>query len=153
MIEAGKKAPDFTLPSSEGGEISLKALRGRPVVLYFYPKDDTPGCTREACAFRDASARLKRSGAVVLGVSPDSVASHDKFRKKYRLNFPLLADADKAVAKRYGAFGEKVMYGKKVVGMIRSTFVIDAEGVVRKVFPRVKVDGHDEQVLAALAEL
>jgi thioredoxin-dependent peroxiredoxin len=153
MVKEGQKAPDFTLASSEGGDVSLKALRGKPVVLYFYPKDDTPGCTREACAFRDARARLKKSGAVVLGVSPDSVVSHHKFRDKYKLNFPLLADPDKSVAKKYGAFGEKVMYGKKVVGMIRSTFVIDVEGVVRKVFPRVRVDGHDEQVLEALAGL
>ena len=123
------------------------------MVLYFYPKDDTPGCTREACAFRDQKAALKKRGAVVLGVSGDSVASHEKFRAKYKLNFPLLADPDKAVAKKYGAWGEKVLYGRKTVGMIRSTFVIDAEGVVRKVFPRVKVDGHDEQVLAALDEL
>jgi thioredoxin-dependent peroxiredoxin len=153
MIKEGRKAPDFTLPSSEGGRVSLKSLRGRPVVLYFYPKDDTPGCTREACAFRDARARLRKAGAVVLGVSPDSVASHVKFREKYRLDFPLLADTDKAVAKKYGAFGEKMMYGRKVVGMIRSTFVIDADGVVRRVFPRVRVDGHDEQVLEALAAL
>jgi thioredoxin-dependent peroxiredoxin len=153
LIKEGQKAPDFTLPSSEGGKISMKGLRGKPVVLYFYPKDDTPGCTREACAFRDARARLKKAGAVVLGVSPDSLASHTKFREKYHLDFPLLADAEKAVAKKYGAFGEKMMYGRKVVGMIRSTFVIDAEGVVRKVFPRVRVDGHDEQVLEALAEL
>jgi peroxiredoxin Q/BCP len=153
MIQEGRKAPDFTLPSSEGGEVSLKALRGKPVVLYFYPKDDTPGCTREACAFRDARTRLRKTGAVVLGVSPDSVASHEKFRDKYDLNFPLLADADKVVAKKYGAFGDKVMYGRKVVGMIRSTFVIDAAGVVRKVFPRVRVDGHDQQVLDALADL
>ena len=153
MVKEGQKAPDFTLASSDGEEVSLKALRGKPVVLYFYPRDDTPGCTREACAFRDAKARLKKSGAVILGVSPDSVASHGKFRDKYKLNFPLLADPDKSVAKKYGAFGEKVLYGKKVVGMIRSTFVIDADGVVRKVFPRVRVDGHDEQVLEALAGL
>jgi len=153
MIKEGQKAPDFTLPSSEGGEVTLKALKGRSVVLYFYPKDDTPGCTREACAFRDAQSKIKKSGAIVLGVSPDSLASHDKFRIKYKLNFPLLADSDKAVAKKYGAFGEKVLYGKKVIGMIRSTFVIDPEGVVRKVFPRVRVDGHDEKVLEALAGL
>jgi len=153
MIEEGQKAPDFTLPSSEGGEVTLKALRGKNVVLYFYPKDDTPGCTKEACAFRDAQSKIKKSGAIVLGVSPDSLASHDKFRIKYKLNFPLLADSDKAVAKRYGAFGEKVLYGKKVIGMIRSTFVIDGGGVVRKVFPRVRVDGHDEKVLEALAGL
>jgi peroxiredoxin Q/BCP len=133
--------------------VALRDLRGRPVVLYFYPKDDTPGCTREACAFRDARAKLRKSGAVLLGVSPDSAESHRRFRDKYKLNFPLLADTDKAVAKRYGAYGDKVLYGRKLKGMIRSTFVIDAEGVVRKVFPRVRVDGHDEQVLAALQEL
>ena len=153
MVKEGSKAPSFTLPSSEGGEVSLKDLAGKTVVLYFYPKDDTPGCTREACAFRDSQAAIKKAGAVVLGVSPDSVASHEKFRGKYKLNFPLLADPDKAVAKKYGAFGEKVMYGKKVTGMIRSTFVIDGEGVVRKVFPRVKVDGHADKVLEAVKAL
>ena len=153
MIKEGQKAPAFSLPSSEGHDIALKDLRGKKVVLYFYPKDDTPGCTREACAFRDASSLLARTGAVVLGVSPDSLASHDRFRDKYGLNFTLLSDADKAVAKKYGAFGEKVMYGKKVMGMIRSTFVIDEAGVVRRVFPRVKVDGHDEQVLQAVKAL
>jgi len=153
MVEEGQKAPDFVLPSSAGGEVSLKSLRGKRVVLYFYPKDDTPGCTREACAFRDAQARIKKTGAVVLGVSPDSVASHEKFGAKFKLNFPLLADTDKSVAKKYGAFGEKVMYGRKVLGMIRSTFVIDEKGIVRKVFPRVRVDGHDEKVLEALAAL
>jgi thioredoxin-dependent peroxiredoxin len=150
MIKEGKPAPDFTLPSSEGGETSLAALRGKTVVLYFYPRDMTPGCTREACEFRDTQAPLKKAGAVVLGVSPDSLTAHDKFRKEYKLNFPLLSDPDKKVAKKYGAWGEKVMYGKKVTGMIRSTFVIDKEGIVRKVFPRVKVDGHAEQVLAAV---
>jgi peroxiredoxin Q/BCP len=153
MVKEGRKAPDFTLPSSQGGEVSLKSLRGKPVVLYFYPKDDTPGCTREACAFRDSQAALKKRGAVVLGLSGDSLQSHERFKAKYKLNFPLLADTDKAVAKKYGAWGEKVMYGKKVVGMIRSTFVIDPEGVVRKVFPRVRVDGHAEQVLEALSDL
>ena len=153
MIEEGKKAPDFELPSSEGGEVKLKDLRGKTVVLYFYPKDDTPGCTREACAFRDNQAALKKKGVVVLGVSGDSLASHDKFKAKYKLNFPLLSDSDKAVAKKYGAWGEKVLYGKKSVGMIRSTFVLDGEGVVRKVFPRVKVDGHAEKVLEAVSQL
>jgi peroxiredoxin Q/BCP len=153
MIEEGRKAPDFTLASSEGGEVTLSALRSKPVVLYFYPKDDTPGCTREACAFRDSQAALRKRGAVVLGVSGDSLAAHAKFKAKYGLNFPLLSDPDKTVARKYGAWGEKVLYGKKTVGMIRSTFVIDAEGVVRKVFPRVKVDGHAEKVLEALAAL
>jgi peroxiredoxin Q/BCP len=153
MVQEGKKAPEFELESSEGGEVKLKDLRGKTVVLYFYPKDDTPGCTREACAFRDNQAALKKKGVVVLGVSGDSLASHDKFKSKYKLNFPLLSDPDKAVAKKYGAWGEKLLYGKKTVGMIRSTFVIDGEGVVRKVFPRVKVDGHAEKVLEAVAAL
>jgi peroxiredoxin Q/BCP len=153
MIEEGKKAPDFTLASSEGGDVSLKGLKGKTVVLYFYPKDDTPGCTREACAFRDSQGALKKKGVVVLGVSGDSLASHEKFRAKYKLNFPLLSDPDKAVAKNFGAWGEKVLYGKKTIGMIRSTFVIDGDGVVRKVFPRVKVDGHAEKVLEAVSGL
>jgi thioredoxin-dependent peroxiredoxin len=153
MLKEGDKAPAFKLPSVEGGDLSLKDFAGKTVVLYFYPKDDTPGCTREACAFRDSQAALKKAGAVVLGVSPDSVESHQKFRSKYKLNFPLLADADKTVAKKYGAFGEKVLYGKKVTGMIRSTFVIDGGGVVRKVFPRVRVDGHSDKVLEAVSSL
>lgn len=153
MIQEGQKAPAFTLASSDGKDVSLKELRGKTVVLYFYPKDDTPGCTREACAFRDTQRAFQKAGAVVLGVSPDSVASHGKFRSKYSLTFPLLADPDKAVAKAYGAYGEKMMYGKKVTGMIRSTFIIDPQGVVRRVFPRVRVDGHAEKVLEALREL
>jgi thioredoxin-dependent peroxiredoxin len=153
MVKEGRPAPPFTLPSTGGEEVSLASLRGRPVVLYFYPRDETPGCTREACAFRDAMARIKRTGAVVLGVSPDPLASHERFRSRQRLNFPLLSDPDKKVAKKYGAFGEKVMYGRKVQGMIRSTFVIDASGVVRRVFPRVRVDGHAEAVLDALKTL
>jgi len=153
MIEEGRKAPGFRLQAADGSAVKLAELRGRPVVLYFYPKDDTPGCTREACAFQANLSKIERTGAVVLGVSPDSVESHQKFRAKYKLRFPLLADPDKKVATRYGAFGEKVMYGKKVQGMIRSTFVIDAEGTVRKVFPRVKVDGHAEKVLEVLKGL
>ena len=153
MVKEGKAAPDFTLPSSDGGDVSLKGLKGKTVVLYFYQKDDTPGCTREACAFRDTQAALKKKGAVVLGVSGDSLSAHEKFKAKYKLNFPLLSDPDKAVAKKYGAWGEMVMYGKKVTGMIRSTFVIDKEGVVKKVFPRVRVDGHAEKVLEALSSL
>jgi peroxiredoxin Q/BCP len=153
LIKEGQKAPDFSLSAADGSVVRLKELRGRPVVLYFYPKDDTPGCTREACAFRDSQAEIRTLGAVVLGVSPDSVASHERFRSKYSLGFPLLSDPDKAVATKYGAFGEKLMYGRKVVGMIRSTFVIDAGGVVRKVFPKVRVDGHAQQVLLALQAL
>jgi peroxiredoxin Q/BCP len=151
-IEAGTKAPDFTLLTHEGTKLELLSLRGSPVVLYFYPKDDTPGCTKEACGFRDAEAKLVRHGAVVLGVSPDSPASHETFREKYKLPFTLLCDPDHAVAEKYGAWREKNMYGKKSMGIARSTFIIDAAGTVVKVFKAVKVDGHAEQVLAVLAE-
>ncbi len=152
-IEAGAKAPAFTLTADDGSKVRLADLKGRPVVLYFYPADDTPGCTKEACAFRDAQSKLAKSGAVVLGVSPDDVASHGRFRDKYTLNFPLLADPDHKVAEKYGAWREKNMYGKKSMGIQRSTFLIDADGKVAKVWKRVSVDGHDEQVLAALAAL
>jgi peroxiredoxin Q/BCP len=152
-IEEGATAPDFTLPADDGSEVALSALRGRPVVLYFYPKDDTPGCTKEACAFRDRSRELRERGAVVLGVSPDDVASHGRFRDKHRLNFPLLADAGHRVASRYGAWREKNMYGKKSMGIQRSTFLIDRDGRVRKVWKKVSVDGHDQEVLAALDAL
>ncbi|HEX7447546.1 MAG TPA: thioredoxin-dependent thiol peroxidase [Pirellulales bacterium] len=152
-LEEGKPAPDFTLPANDGGTVKLKDQRGGPVVLYFYPRDDTPGCTKEACAFRDRHAELTAHGAKVFGVSTDDVTSHVKFRDKYGLNFPLLADTDHRVAEKYGAWQEKNMYGKKSWGVQRSTFLIDSEGVVRKVWRRVKVDGHDEQVLAALRGL
>ncbi len=152
-IEEGQAAPDFTLPSDTGQEVKLSGLRGKPVVLYFYPKDDTPGCTKEACAFRDRSADLKDQGAVVLGVSPDDMASHGKFRDKYSLNFPLLADDGHEVAERYGAWREKNMYGKTSMGIQRATFLIDREGTVRKVWKKVNVDGHDEEVLKALASI
>jgi len=152
-IEEGTAAPDFTLASDSGEKVKLSALRGKPVVLYFYPKDDTPGCTKEACAFRDRSGEITEHGAVVLGVSPDDVASHGKFRDKYSLNFPLLADLGHQVAERYGAWREKNMYGKVSMGVQRSTFLIDSEGKVRKVWKKVNVDGHDEQVLEALAAL
>jgi peroxiredoxin Q/BCP len=152
-IEPGQNAPAFTLPADDGTKVRLADLRGRPVVLYFYPRDDTPGCTREACAFRDRQSELKKLGAVVLGVSADSIASHGAFRKKYGLNFPLLADANHAVAEKYGAWREKNLYGKKSHGIQRSTFLIDASGKVAKIWKRVNVDGHDQQVLDALAAL
>jgi len=152
-IEEGAKAPDFTLPTHDGSKLKLSSLRGQPVVLYFYPKDDTPGCTKEACSFRDAKAKFAKHKAVVLGVSPDSPESHVTFRTKYKLPFTLLADVDHKVAEKYGAWREKNMYGKKTMGIARSTFVIGPDGKVAKVFKAVKVDGHDEQVLAALAEL
>lgn len=151
-IEAGQPAPDFSLPDQSGELVKLSALRGRPVVLYFYPADDTPGCTREACAFRDLRSELGPD-VTVLGVSPDDAASHSAFRAKYGLNFSLLVDADHAVAERYGAWREKNRYGKKFMGIQRSTFVIDPDGKVAKVWKAVKVDGHDQQVLKALREL
>ena len=150
MIEAGQPAPDFTLQDQDGNPVTLSKLKGTPVVLYFYPKDDTPGCTKEACAFRDARADYESAGARVLGVSPDNVASHDKFRRKYELPFTLLADPDRAVCEQYGVWQEKNLYGKKSMGVVRSTFIIDRQGIVRRVFPRVKVDGHSDAVLAIL---
>ncbi len=152
-IEEGTSAPDFTLPADDGTKVKLSALRGSPVVLYFYPKDDTPGCTKEACSFRDLHRDLQKLGAKVLGVSPDDAASHAKFRDKFSLNFPLLVDDDHKVAEKYGAWREKNMYGKKSMGIQRSTFLIDVHGRVAKVWKAVKVDGHDAQVVAALEEL
>jgi len=149
-IEAGQKAPDFTLPADDGSKIKLSGLRGQPVVLYFYPRDDTPGCTREACSFRDRKSEIADLGAKVLGVSPDDVESHGQFRDKFQLNFPLLADTAHKVAEKYGAWREKVRFGKKSMGIQRSTFLIDADGIVRKVWKSVDVDGHDEAVIAAL---
>jgi thioredoxin-dependent peroxiredoxin len=152
-IEAGSEAPDFALLADNGTKVKLSALKGRPVVLYFYPKDDTPGCTKEACAFRDRRGELQKLGAQVLGVSADTVESHVAFRDKFKLNFPLLADADHRVAEKYGAWREKNMYGKKFMGIQRSTFLIDANGQVAKVWKAVQVDAHDAQVIAALKEL
>jgi peroxiredoxin Q/BCP len=152
-IEEGETAPDFTVSADDGGQVRLSDFRGKPVVLYFYPKDDTPGCTKEACAFRDRTPELQAKGAVVLGISPDDVASHGKFRDKYSLNFPLLADLGHAVAERYGAWREKNLYGKTSMGIQRSTFLIDGDGKVRKVWKKVNVDGHDQQVLDALGSL
>jgi peroxiredoxin Q/BCP len=150
MLKPGDKAPHFRLPSTSSKEIALRDLSGRKVVLYFYPKDNTPGCTREACDFRDNMARVRRADAEVLGVSKDSLGSHDRFREKFDLSFDLLSDPDNAVATAYGAFGEKTMYGKKVMGTIRSTFLIDEKGKIEAVWSPVKVDGHVDQVLAAL---
>lgn len=153
MIEEGKPAPDFTLPDQHGNAVSLSAHRGKPVVLYFYPKDDTPGCTKEACAFRDARADYEAAGAVVLGVSPDAVASHKKFAEKYALPFTLLADPEKEAIQAYGVWKEKTLYGKTSMGVERTTVVIDGEGIIRKIFPRVRVDGHSDKVLAVLRSL
>jgi peroxiredoxin Q/BCP len=152
-IEEGAKAPDFTLLTHDGSKLKLSSLKGAPVVLYFYPKDDTPGCTKEACGFRDAKAGLAKHKAVVLGVSPDTPESHEAFRRKFKLPFTLLADTNHAVAEKYGAWREKNMYGKKSMGIARSTFIIDADGRVARVFKAVKADGHDKQVLEALADL
>ena len=149
-VEEGRPAPDFSLASDAGETVTLSSLRGSPVVLYFYPKDDTPGCTTQACGIRDVYAEYEKRGAVVLGVSPDTVASHQKFKEKYGLPFTLLADPDKTVSELYGVWREKTSYGKKAMGIVRSTFVIDAEGVVVKAMNGVEPDGHAERVLAAL---
>ena len=152
-IEEGAKAPDFTLPTHDGTKMKLSSLKGSPVVLYFYPKDDTPGCTKEACGFRDAQKALEAHGAVVLGVSRDSATSHATFRDKYSLPFTLLVDADHAVAERYGVWREKSLYGKTSMGIVRSTFIIDATSKVAKVFRSVKAEGHAGKVLEALDAL
>ena len=152
-LEEGAKAPAFTLEADDGSKVKLADLKGSPVVIYFYPADDTPGCTKEACAFRDRSAELKKLGAKIFGVSPDDIPSHVKFKSKFKLNFPLLADPDHKVAEKFGAWREKNMYGNIKMGIARSTFLIGADGVVKKVWRAVKVDGHDEAVIKALQEL
>jgi peroxiredoxin Q/BCP len=153
MLKEGDNAPDFTSIDDKGSKVSLKDFRGKNVVLYFYPKDDTTGCTKEACDFRDNLARVKRKGAVVLGVSPDSEKSHAKFRNKYELTFPLVVDEDKTIVNVYGVWQEISMYGRKYMGVVRTTFIIDAKGKIAKIFPKVKVAGHVEEVLGALSEL
>jgi peroxiredoxin Q/BCP len=143
-------APDFTLPDQTGKPVTLSELRGKKVVLYFYPKDDTPGCTTQACSLRDHIGEIENRGAVVIGVSPDTSASHEKFRAKYQLPFTLLADAAHEVAEKYGVWGEKSLYGRKYMGVDRTTFVIGEDGRIVKVFPKVKVERHLDQVLEAL---
>ena len=150
QLKTGTKAPLFTLPTGDGQMLSLKDLRGKKVVLYFYPKDDTSGCTREACSFEENIKALERKGAVVLGVSADSAKSHEKFAQKYGLSFPLISDEKKEITKKYGVWKEKAFMGKKYMGIERTTFVIDEEGTVTHVFPKVKVDGHTEEILAIL---
>ena len=152
-VEVGDKAPDFTLPADGGGKVSLKALKGKTVVLYFYPKDDTPGCTAEACAFRDQLPDFSKVKAAVVGISRDSVASHDKFKKKFKLPFPLASDEDGKVSEAYGTWVEKSMYGRKYMGIERATFLIDGNGVIRNIWRKVKVDGHADDVLKAASAL
>ncbi len=152
MLKEGDKAPAFQLPS-EKGKFSLKDFKGKTVVLYFYPKDMTPGCTIQACDFRDSLAKLKKAGAVVLGVSKDSAERHSAFREKYDLNFPLLADTEGKACEAYGVWKQKSLYGRKFMGIVRTTFVIDGKGKIRKIFSKVKVKGHADAVLEAIREL
>jgi peroxiredoxin Q/BCP len=152
-VNVGDKAPSFTLPSDSGGKVSLKDFKGKTVVLYFYPKDDTSGCTAEACAFRDALPDFSKVDAEIVGISRDPVKKHDKFKAKYELNFPLASDEDGAVCDAYGTWVEKSMYGRKYMGIERATFLIDGKGVVREVWRKVKVPGHADEVLKAAAAL
>lgn len=148
--EEGDKAPAFTLATDGGEKWKLSDWKGQWVVVYFYPKDDTPGCTKEACAFRDQKKSFKQAGVQLVGISPDDQASHEKFRDKYQLNFPLLVDKGHKVAEKFGAWREKNMYGKKSMGIVRSTFLIDCEGKFAKIWRRVRVDGHDQEVLSSI---
>jgi peroxiredoxin Q/BCP len=151
-LKVGQKAPDFTVLNDKGEKVKLSDFKGKKVVLYFYPKDDTPGCTKEACAFRDGIDEIKARGAAVLGVSADSVDSHKKFKSKFDLNFSLLADEDKKMVEDYGVWKEKSMYGKKFMGIERTTFIIDKQGKISHIFPKVKVDQHYDEVVEALAD-
>ena len=153
MVETGQQAPDFTVPDQDGNPVTLSELRGQPVVLYFYPKADTPGCTTQACGIRDHRAEYERAGARVLGVSPDPVSAVKKFAGKHNLEFTLLADEDHSVADLYGVWGEKKLYGKTYLGVQRATFIIDPDSVVAHVIPKASPKTHDDVVLAALAEL
>ncbi|MEK7748436.1 MAG: thioredoxin-dependent thiol peroxidase [Bacteroidota bacterium] len=150
MLNVGEKAPDFSLPTGYGKVLSLKDFRGKKVVLYFYPKDDTPGCTREACSFEENLDAVRKKGAVVIGVSADSLDSHQKFAKKYGLSFPLVSDEKKNIVEAYGVWKQKSFMGRKYMGIERTTFVIDKEGKIQNMFEKVRVDGHTDQVLAAL---
>jgi thioredoxin-dependent peroxiredoxin len=150
MLKIGQKAPDFILPSSKGKTLSLNDFDGRKIVLYFYPKDNTSGCTKEACSFESNLQAIKKKGACIIGVSTDSVESHVKFTQKYGLNFPLLSDEKKKMAKSYGVWKEKSMYGRKYFGIERTTIVIDEKGIVQKIFNKVKVNGHTDEVIAVL---
>jgi peroxiredoxin Q/BCP len=152
MIKEGTTAPAFKTTDADGETVNLKELKGQKVVLYFYPKDDTPGCTKEACSFRDAWAKFKKRGITVLGVSPDSEASHKKFETKYKLPFTLLADKDHAIADAYGVWGEKKFMGRTYMGVLRTTFLIDEKGKIKKVFEKVKPEDHANEVLEAFAD-
>ena len=151
-MKVGQKAPEFTVEDDTGKKVKLSDFKGKKVVLYFYPKDDTPGCTKEACNFRDGISKITKEGAVVLGVSPDDVKSHKKFKDKFELNFPLLADSDKKIVEAYDVWKEKSMYGKTYMGVERTTFIIDESGKISHIFPKVKVDQHYDEVLEALGE-
>lgn len=150
MLQEGKKAPAFSLPDQNGNIVSLKKFAGKNVVLYFYPKDNTSGCTMEACSFRDSIGEIEALNAVVIGVSPDSTASHAKFAGKFELPFILLSDTEKSMLQEYGVWQEKSMYGKKYFGVVRTTVIIDPQGKIKKIFPKVKVEGHTDEVIAAL---
>ena len=149
-VKVGSRAPEFSLPNEQGKVVKLSELKGKAIVLFFYPKDDTSGCTKEACSFRDGLEAIRKKGALIMGMSADSVASHQKFSHKYDLNFPLLSDESKAVLQAYGVWKEKSMYGRKYMGIERTTVVIAKDGIISHVFPKVKVEGHYEEVLAAL---
>ena len=149
-LSVGSKAPDFSLPDGNGGTVSLKQLKGKTVILYFYPKDNTSGCTKEACDFRDNITLISKKGGVVVGVSTDSVSSHKKFADKFELPFPLASDEKKELVKKFGVWKEKSMYGRKYMGIERTTFVIDGRGIITHIFPKVKVGGHVEELLGAL---
>ncbi len=153
MIKEGAKAPDFTLPANNGEIIALKELKGKNVVVYFYPKDDTPGCTVEACGFRDSFKEIKKLNTIILGVSPDNAVSHEKFIKKFNLPFLLLADTEKKMCQDYGVWVEKSMYGKKYMGVARTTVIINKEGQIARIFEKVKPEGHDQEVIEILKAL